>query len=295
MAYSSSAGCRQGVNVKVDYILYVHVIHKDQVVGNTTKGIRIFADGHPQPPICLAHFPSEYTCRQSRVLRKRLLTRTASLTAEISEPKPFVFHPGQEYATTVLPLLLLLDHINAAATTGVPVKSLEISLAWKLKSLTFASVAPMRSTPTMKDVVRREANKNPPLAVVSCLGRRHELRIPPSGFRCNAPQSPNGPDSTLHDVWTKFEALPISLPNAALLVPTFFTPHVSRRYSLIVQINVSGYGKASMQLEVPVQIAYRAHAETADPAPRYQDVCGMMDPPGVMEADPVSQLPIYVP
>lgn len=92
--------------------------------------------------------------------------------------------------------------------------------------------------------------------------------------------------------------LVIALPKAAFLIPTTHTEHISRRYSVQMEICVRGkdVGKANVCVEIPLQIGYedssmtqvptyQEHEETADLFKFETDACrpaqGNMSPPPV--------------
>lgn len=90
------------------------------------------------------------------------------------------------------------------------------------------------------------------------------------------------------------------MPKRILLAPTLFTPHLSRRYSLLVQIKVAGNGKASFRLEVPVQIVYQKepigtgglHGESPNTSRELNDQDHSRQ---ILGVNAVAELPIYVP
>ena len=65
--------------------------------------------------------------------------------------------------------------------------------------------------------------------------------------------------------------LAIALPKSALLIPTTHTEYISRRYSVQVEINVREkyLGKASVCVEIPVQIGYQDEEDVQ--APKYRE------------------------
>ena len=69
--------------------------------------------------------------------------------------------------------------------------------------------------------------------------------------------------------------LAIALPKSALIVPTTHTEYISRRYSVQIEIIVreKEIGKASVCVEIPVQIGYQD--EDHMQAPRYREHDGV--------------------
>ena len=97
------------------------------------------------------------------------------------------------------------------------------------------------------------------MAIASSLGMKHELKM-----KLSDRQNINARCSLLQN-------LTIALPKSALLIPTIHTEHLSRRYSVQVEITVRGkdVGKATVCVEVPMQIGYEDRNK--DEAPRYQE------------------------
>lgn len=58
--------------------------------------------------------------------------------------------------------------------------------------------------------------------------------------------------------WVADTTLWLPVIDETLPAPSVFTPYITRRYSVAVQLNVCGarMGKASFHLDVPVQVVY---------------------------------------
>jgi hypothetical protein len=76
-------------------------------------------------------------------------------------------------------------------------------------------------------------------------------------------------NSSDNSSWIHTLNLPLIISRADLPTPPVLTPHICRRYSLVLWVKLKGpfSDKATLQLEVPVQIAYRSYADTNLPPP----------------------------
>lgn len=242
--YNSSVQC---VDAKTSYFVQAHIFRHGKSIGSTSQEIRMYTGLEPQPPTCLSDFSSEYLCSQKKTLRKNLLTQVGSVSCAVAEPHPFTFSQGAAFAITKLPISFLL-HTPCTATTT----PLNASITWRLRTSTFLSTVPMTSVPTVALAARK-----PSITHITTLGAMHNLKLVLNNFQplSSNPTHPSSETSTLqHD-------LALTLPSAPQLAPSFATPHLARRYSLAICVKVTGHGRASVRLEVPVQIVYESGSE----------------------------------
>ncbi|KIW99994.1 uncharacterized protein Z518_10922 [Rhinocladiella mackenziei CBS 650.93] len=68
--------------------------------------------------------------------------------------------------------------------------------------------------------------------------------------------NPGGAQKDVDTTWHSQEDVLLRLSHSPMLAPTFWAPLVSRRYSIRLQISLSGIGSAKFELVVPVQIVY---------------------------------------
>lgn len=241
----------------VSYIMQAHLFRNGKTMGTTSKAIRIFDNMEPQPPTCLSDFSSEYTWQQKKRLRKHVFTSVGVFSAAIAEPDPFLFCTAKDSASTRLPVRFAVrgpSRNENCSNASVPPVAFSATVTWRLRTSTFLSTEPLSFVPTVNQV-----HNTPSMTLITSLGLEHQLKLALTGWK-KMPSS-----STIcikeeqgieDDAWTIEEELALSISTATQLPPTFNTPHLSRRYSLIVQIKVAGTGKASLQLEVPVQVVY---------------------------------------
>jgi len=296
------SGYVQRNDIKVTYTMQAHAIRKGEVIGSISKEIRIFDGTDPQPPICTRDFSSEYLCQQKRALRRIIFTKIGNLSIAIAEPKPLVFNSSSKgLVSTKLPISFIFERPRTEARTdaGFSVEACHASLTWQLRNSTFASLEPMSSVPTVREVAQGQRGRLPSKVLITTLGLRHRLKLSLRGWQKTPGTFSVKNGHIPSEIWTKQDELSLSMPREALPVPTFFTPYVSRRYSLLVQITVTGIGKARFRLEVPVQIVYENQISATNRlscqgSNSSEEGCDLGSMRQVVEDNSASALPIYV-
>jgi hypothetical protein len=279
----------QSVHARIVYALRAQVFRHSKALGYTTVAIRIYNDMNAQPPICLADFPSEYRCLHQKPLARRFRNTNTVISATITEPSPFVFSSEEDSALTTLPVTLAYyppsgqKCDNALQSTEL----IGVTFTWQIKSLTFISAHPLLSMPTTVLPGRQTS-----ISMITALGRKHQLKCQLSPRQ----NSPTPPMESSSDSWTESLKLPLLIDRAILLAPTVFTPYICRRYNLVLWIKLEGSSsdKTTLQLEVPVQIAYQREE---------RNVVGVGLPPGYgswdglepEDDDAEMEAPIYSP
>ena len=288
----------QRLDAKASYMVQAHVFRNSEMIGSISREIRLFDSMEPQPPTCLSDFSSEYMCEQKDALRKHIFARVGVFSTAIAEPDPFLFCDGKDFAMTRLPISFAVQgpNVEGRGDALIPTMTFNASIMWQLKTLTFMSVEPMNFVPTVL-----QARRTPSITLITTLGLRHQLKLALSGWKRRPPNiSAFSNAQGIEQAWTIEEELALSIPRRCMLPPTFVTPHLSRRYSLGVHVKVAGYGKASVRLEVPVQIVYQNEPIRTgglhDPS---LNASGSLDSRDqsrqIQRTNAVAQLPVYVP
>lgn len=245
-------GGAQTCHAKIVYALTAQVFRRSVLMGHITVAIRVYNDMNAQPPICMADFPSEYRCLHQKPLTRRFRKTGAFFSATITEPCPFVFSSKEDSALTTLPICIVY-HTRSEQKCDSALKLTELigaTFTWQIKSLTFLSTQPVTSIPTTVLPGRQNT-----VSMITALSLKHQLK-----WRlCPGQNSPTTRTELSDNSWTKAFKLPLIIDKAVLPAPSVFTPYISRRYNLVLWIKLEGsYGdKTNLQLEVPVQIAYR--------------------------------------
>ncbi len=281
----------QRLDAKVSYMVQAHLFRDNKLIATSSREIRIFDNGDPQPPICLSDFSSEYVCQQKSSLRKHLF-RVGFFSASITEPNPFLFLSGKDSAVIRLPMRFAVRGVEASTNVFHQNAAFNATVIWQLRSSTFMSATPMKSVPTVL-----QAQRNPSINMITTLGLEHRLTLALNGW--NKPSSSLASMQSTDD-WMIEQELALSIPTRSLLVPTFFTPHLSRRYSLVVQVKLAGNGKTSVRLEVPVQVVYQNESPGTSRLQSWGFNSGRSsidqnESLQIIGADAVAELPVYVP
>lgn len=280
----------QRVHATISYTIRVEVFRRNKSIGYTSRGIRIYDDVEVQPPVCIADFPSDYQCQQKKTLKRNFFMTGDSFSALAAEPPPFVFCNSENSASTTLPINFEV-HIHDKKIIADDIvsspRTFDVFVTWRLKSLTFLSMRPLTSMPTMVQSLRQSSVNN-----ITVIGQPHRLRW--TLVLCKDYSSLHGRPS--NTIWTEAVNLPLFIYKPVLPAPPLFTPFVSRRYSISMQIRLVGtkLGNANVRLEVPVQIAYQQEKggiRNAALPPAYGD----QDEHVPEYENHLTELPIYVP
>ncbi|QDS67953.1 hypothetical protein FKW77_008957 [Venturia effusa] len=255
----------------VRYEVEATAFRGDTIVSKCTHEVRIYdsPDPHP-PPVHLAHFPEEYHCSQEKRLT-RFGTSGSHLTVIASEPRPLEIRSHGDPSMAAFALKFIMRDCAKPRKLDVRINSL-------LKAVTFISANKMDSQPTIK-----QSKDSPFLAAIPKFGRSYHRSLHLSHWTRN-------PASHYDVEWIAHALVWLPITENAMPAPTFFTPFLSRRYSVSLRLEVKGEGKATIILNVPLQIVYPMDVGSAD-APSYEVA---MTPPCERSYEEVEVLPIYV-
>ncbi|RDI89525.1 hypothetical protein Vi05172_g104 [Venturia inaequalis] len=267
---AGQACCQAEVRVK--YEVEATAYRGDTAISKCVHEVRIYdsPDSHP-PPVHMADFPDEYHCSQEKRL-KRFRIPGSRLTVIASEPKPLEIRSRCETSMAAFPLKFIMRD------SGMPPRKLDVRINSLLKAVTFISASKLSSQPTIK-----QSKESACLAAVPKYGRAYHRSLHLSHWTRHT--------SSPYDVeWVAHAMVWLPITENATPAPTFFTPYLSRRYSVSLRMEVKGEGKAFFSLNVPLQIVYPMDVGSAD-APSYEVA---MTPACEMECEEEEVLPIYV-
>ncbi|KAE9972764.1 hypothetical protein EG328_004811 [Venturia inaequalis] len=267
---AGQACCQAEVRVK--YEVEATAYRGDTAISKCAHEVRIYdsPDSHP-PPVHMADFPDEYHCSQEKRL-KRFRIPGSRLTVIASEPKPLEIRSRCETSMAAFPLKFIMRD------SGMPPRKLDVRINSLLKAVTFISASKLSSQPTIK-----QSKESACLAAVPKFGRAYHRSLHLSHWTRHT--------SSPYDIeWVAHAMVWLPITENATPAPTFFTPYLSRRYSVSLRMEVKGEGKAFFSLNVPLQIVYPMDVGSAD-APSYEVA---MTPACEMECEEEEVLPIYV-
>lgn len=247
IASKTNAGCIGG-QVFVQYLLTASLTHsRSGKTYRSTREILIMPATPIAPPLQINDFPDEYVPMCQGNLRKHLWKRPiGKVTLSALEPSALNISTRAPKATTVVSVKLLFEPSKA----GMSVAPYEWTATVKhhLRITTFVTTETLKHTPNY-DCVK----KNPLL-------RRFSTNTAPEIGECEtlpwrldrvSSQGTILPDSLITP-WTTTLLVPVSAPRT--LIPTFLSPLSARRYTVVLQINVSNLSRRSLSLKIPVQI-----------------------------------------
>ena len=273
---------------KIKYIVRIHVFRRGAIIGYAEKTLRIYNDMDIQPPTCMVDFPSEYRWKLTKPSRGYCHGTGISFSACATEPAPFLFCDAEDTALTMLPITLGLN-LPYEVKSQYPLKllseTIEARITWRLKSLTFLSVCPLTSMPTIAQSTTQSS-----VSMMTANSQRHRLDWTLAPWESPSTSKMKSPDG----IWTQTVELPLLLSKLTLPTPPIFTPFLSRRYHLSIKLKLvsRSSGKSSIELELPVQIAYQQYQKTNSNArlsPAYRD----KDESSPQREDPADEVPIY--
>lgn len=235
-ANTTGQSCCQAESL-VKYDVEAFVYHGDDIIASSLQELRIFdcADSHP-PPVHTAHFPGEFTSSQEKQLKTIYRVGAPRLTISLVEPKAVEVKPEGEVSMTAFAFRFVMR-----GGSSNPPKKLEIHVNSLLKALTFIGATKSESQPTVK-----QTKYNPFLAAVPKWGRAYHRKLRVTHWT----------RGTADGEWVATALVWMPVSEGATPAPTFFTPYLSRRYSISLRLEVTGEGKAVFNLHVPLQIVY---------------------------------------
>ena len=157
----------------------------------------------------------------------------------VQEPKQLTVRADRADSMVELPIKMLLERSRGDdALSNSPTFEAEIS--WNLRCSTFVSIFERQGPPTLK-----EALVSPATAFVRSSLDSRSLRMVWRDWR-----RIGGDSSRIESE----QSLWLSLPRSKVLTPTFWSPFLSRRYSICLQLKITKPGTAKLEVEVPIQV-----------------------------------------
>jgi hypothetical protein len=276
------AKCNTSTRVK--YEIQALAYQDGEVVASVKLEVRIHdtVDYCP-PPIHVDHFPAEYVIYQGKRLRKILALGGRRLTIAAAEPRPLHVKQDVKVHLVAVPVRFALRK-DPKRPHSYPAP-LSVKITSLLSAKTFISIREMQYHPTVQHV-----KLSPYLAMVPRYGQtfNRKLKI------CEWKSLQIGEEGSKESAWTCDTFLWLPACEQSSLTPTFFTPYLSKRYSLSLRVDAkSSDGKALFHLNMPLQIVYPTDiggCETAM-APQHSESADGDEEDFVRMVD---RLPLYV-
>ncbi|KIW15807.1 hypothetical protein PV08_05857 [Exophiala spinifera] len=195
------------------------------------------------PPTCLADFGGEYQPCQRRTLKESIFWKSGDIQITIREPEQLALKSDSETSVARLPVQVQLDLPSSYRIPANGALCVETDVRWQLRVISFVSIKAQAHVPTI-----REALASPTMAPVgTTMG--------------TSTSSVTWRDWTVIDghfsTKTRFEShqeLLLSFASSDIMTPTFWSPHLSVRFTLRVRFHVKAPGTTTIELEVPIQV-----------------------------------------
>lgn len=234
---------------RVTYRLTARLLRDHRTIDRIMQPILLLVSQMPSPPMCITDFKGEYRMIQKSVLRSSLLKKTGELTVIVQEPKQLTVKAQCENSVVELPVKLQLERSRQEMSFGQPLR-VEAEVKWQFRFSTFVSIMEQRGPPTLK-----QATSSPATAFVRSTLQSRTVNM---AWRNWKPARNSSEDST--KLIESEQSLWLSLPHTEVLTPTFWSPFLSRRYSIMVQVKVTQPGSAKIEVEVPIQVGIEAES-----------------------------------
>lgn len=235
----------------VTYHLMARIFRRNKTISGTAQQILLLHSSEFQaPPTCLTDFKGEYRPSQRTTLRGSLFQKLGDVTIAVQEPKQLSVKAMSRDSIVEMPIKLCLD---AATFPNVSTEQLcvEAEVKWQFRFFTFVSVVERQGPATLS-----EADRSAATACAKSSLKPRTLHMKWRDWR------PNGSGQLISE-----QILWLSLSRTEVLTPTFWTPLISRRYSIYLQLKIGKPGSAKLEVEVPIQVGIEAassaqHAES---------------------------------
>jgi hypothetical protein len=189
------------------------------------------------------------------------------VTVEVREPEPLVLASPGGFSFAALRLTLRVDTGTDGnlAPTAPPLLPREMKVKSRVRSVTYATVAPARPRPgrDQEKSMDQAPACAPVVATLNKFEERHVARVALDAWRPPPPPGPGGDGgggggAGRQHVMETTVLVPVT--TAALAAPTFYSPWVARRYGVALRVDVKGAGGrgVSLRLSVPLQVVYPA-------------------------------------
>lgn len=247
----------------VAYELQFRVHRGENLVADVVRKVYIFDCNESAPPICVEDFGSEYSANTAISLRRNIFQKVATVAIGTTQPCPLVFMAGADSATTGIPIRACLRLTAEAIELVRGPSQLEVDVSWRLQTSTFVSMLQLTGQPTVSQAVHSRS-----LVRLVNTGKAHRHKTYWSDWSPSRPSKESSNNrsieyATEHTIW-------LSLPSSSVLAPTTSLRCISRRYCILLELKVSGSGRSSSMLKLPIQIVYQSQPanvlqETAAP------------------------------
>lgn len=232
---------------RVSYRLTARLSKGRKVIGRAAQPILLLLSQDPSPPMCIADFKGEYRPFQTAVLKGSLFSKLGDISVIVQEPRPMSVKAKSENSMVEVPIRLRIDRPHGEIAVPETL-SVEAEVKWAFRFSTFVSMLEQRGPVTLS-----QAMVSPATACVRSTLRTRTMRMSWRKWQQTARKEECTRLESEQSLW-------LSLARDEVLTPTFWTPVLSRRYSIVISVKVSSPGTAKLEVEVPIQVGIEAGA-----------------------------------
>jgi hypothetical protein len=226
---------------RVTYRLSARLFRNRKAIETVHQQIVLLPSHGPSPPTCITDFANEYCPRSKTVLRGGLFQKAGDISVIVHEPKRLNIKADSLDSIVQLPVKLRLER-TGQLPSSLEQLCVEAEVKWQFRFLTFVSMLEQRGPPTLKQALASSATAH----VRSSLSTR-SLRMSWRNWKWCIGKNGTSVLESEQPLW-------LSLPRSDVLTPTFWSPYLSRRYSIWLQVKVVKPGSAKLEVEVPIQV-----------------------------------------
>lgn len=236
---------RSRAGAQVKYKLTAHLFKDRKLVDRIMQPILLLISHDPPPPMCMTDFVGEYCMAQKCALRGPLFQKAGEVSIIAQEPKQLTVRADCAESMVELPIRMVWTRQKQEINVYQAPK-IEAEVRWQFRLSTFVSVMEQQGPATMKDAL-----VSPATALVRSALPAKALSMVWRTWK------PSHNDDNLTSIESE-QSLRLTLPRSEILTPTFWSPFLSRRYSVWLQVKVNKPGSAKLEVEVPIQVGIEA-------------------------------------
>lgn len=248
-------------SAEVTYRLTARLLKDRKTIGWIVQPILLLVSHDPTPPLCMTDFAGEYRMTQKCLLRGPLFQKSGELSVHVQEPKQLTVKADCIQSMVGLPVKLRWKRQKQEAHVDQSPR-IEAKVKWQFRISTFVSILEQRGPATLKRVL-----VSPETAFVCS-------KLPAKALTMAWRQWTPAADEDSSTIIESEQSLWLTLPRSEILTPTFWSPFLSRRYSLWLQLKVTKPGNTRLEVEVPIQVGIDASSYVGSNGSQGGDVIG---------------------
>jgi hypothetical protein len=246
------------MTASVSYNLQTSLRRGGALLTSRVQKIHIFECSQVAPPLVIEDFGQEYKLCQEISLRRHFFQKVGRMVLRANQPEAFIFFEPTAVATAKVLLDVAVFADREYFEDCGPQPSFDTSIDWNIQSATFACMQLPESVPTLQQV----RNSLSTACVLKSI-TSHHLKTKWADWTRTSPTSA----SAKFTKWSAKYPIWLSMQSSSTLPPTFSMPYLSRRYTILLQIRISGPCRGRTTLKLPVQVVYQTNQTSQSPPP----------------------------